>query len=146
LSAQLHEESDVEGAARAVTHVSLSGELWRELVARYSRVVDAGVGGLRATRPLPTWADAGALVAGVPTKGRAGRAGLRLGDVVVRAGEQAVDGPDELAASLRSVGRGRTELAVLRVGVAAPLPLSLPAAPQRRPRRTPKAYDDDLYR
>ena len=146
LSAQLHEESDVEGAARAVTHVSLSGELWRELVARYSRVVDAGVGGLRATRPLPTWADAGALVAGVPTKGRAGRAGLRLGDVVVRAGEQAVDGPDELAASLRSVGRGRTELAVLRVGVAEPIPLSLPSATKRRPRRTPKAYDDDLYR
>ncbi len=133
-----------EAGLGAVVRVSLAGEAWRALVERYAATARARPAGVVAGRPLPTWADSGALVTAVEPRSRAGKAGLRVGDVALRVGEQAAAGPEELAGLLRSGGRRPVVVEILRPGAPGPLELTLPAP--ARPRRRARSYDDDIYR
>lgn len=62
-------------------------------------------------------AEAGVILAGVGEGTPAGTAGLRQGDVIVRAGDRAVEGVGDLFAVLREVDQGqKVELEILRGG------------------------------
>ncbi len=62
-------------------------------------------------------ADAGVILAGIGAGTPAAQAGLRQGDVLLRAGNRKLEGVGDLFAALREVGKGeKLQLDILRDG------------------------------
>ncbi|HEX5044204.1 MAG TPA: PDZ domain-containing protein [Candidatus Polarisedimenticolaceae bacterium] len=85
-------------------------------------------------------AEAGALVVKLEADGPAARAGLRVGDVLVRAGERPVQGPADVLAGVISASDDEVPLQVIRSRKAVMVSVPRPAVP--RPGRAGMAGAD----
>ena len=74
--------------------------------------------------------DAGALVVQLDPDGPGAQAGLRVGDVVVRAGERPVQGPRDVLAGLLSAPTGDVPLEVVRARKKVTVTVPRPAVPR----------------
>jgi len=85
-------------------------------------------------------ADAGVLVVKLEPAGSAARAGLRVGDVLVRAGERRVQGPGDVVAGVIAAPGGEVPLQVVRARKTMTVSVPRPAVP--RPTRPPQGLAD----
>ena len=88
--------------------------------------------------------DAGALVVKLEAEGPAARAGLRVGDVLVRAGERPVQGPADVLAGVLSAPSDEVPLQVVRARKTLTLSVPRPAVP--RPGRAGQGAADARVR